>query len=237
MPNLKRVKTDIAKWKKALGSLQNGKPVEIEGRLLLPSMEEGGGESDLTTCERMIERLTGHLKAAKSQAHRKGLTEDGEATVIHAAGVSALLEQFNLTEADLLRIVPTGDEGRMSKRDVRSYARAKIAGNVEGYLKKALLRSGLAESDIVAKITEIIERSEVVEVPEEEEIEEVKPLDEMTAKELGAECEKRGIEIPKGKKSVVLQAILDHDAKAEETGSEEEPEEGGEEDSNVNPLA
>ena len=243
MPNLKRVQAELAKWKRALGALKGGDPIEVDDVLMLPSMGDGDSESDLTTCERMIERLTARAKSARDQGLRKGLTVEGDGGVKHirlANGAPALVAALSLTQEDVDRIVPTGSNSCVSKRDVRSYAKAKESDSLKAYFVSALARKdGKAPSE---EEVEAAMKFTAVE-PDYSEPEGPKALKDLGKPELVKECENRGLKTT-GTKKALLKLIKAYDKEAEaqaEADEEEAPEDvddsADEEPQDVNPLA
>jgi len=140
MPNLEQSKAKLAEYKNAKIELKAGKCLILDGVELSPSMGENDTESDLTSVSRMIARLEQQVRGAESQRLRKGIEvegADGTKLIGFAVGVPGIATDLGLTGADLKKVVPTGSQGKISKRDIRVFARAKASGTINEYVEKA----------------------------------------------------------------------------------------------------
>jgi hypothetical protein len=150
MPKVETVQKELDAYKNASGRLRNGEAVEVDGVLFCPSMAEGDKECDLDTVERMISRLKVQLVSAQNQELAKGKqvqSADGSKLARFAKGAPALASALELDQAECARIIPSGAEGRVSKRDVRTYSNHKKNGTLKEYFKRSLIRNGVELSD------------------------------------------------------------------------------------------
>lgn len=248
MPNLQNIQKDLDKFEKISSQLRNGKSIEVDGQLYSPILKDGDTDDDLASCGRMIKRLTVRLQSAKDQALMKGMDvigKNGKKHVKLASGAPALAHAMSLTGAEIQSLIAT-DGDIVSKRDVRVYARAKEDGDIEGYFRKALKRSGV-KCDSEAEFEELVLDAMSFETVSKkvEKDEGPKALKDMSKAELQAECGTRGL-VKKGTVKVLLKRIrkFDKDAekvveveKEEEVDQDETPDEPAEEKSDINPLA